>query len=50
MKGTRLMNAEKRIQMELFIILLMVLIVFDLAALRWGFNSRDGIDSHEKEL
>ena len=44
------MNAEKRIQMELFIILLMVLIVFDLAALRWGFNSRDGIDSHEKEL
>jgi hypothetical protein len=50
MKGTGLMNAEKRIQMELFIILLMVLIVFDLAALRWGFNSRDGIDSHEKEL
>ena len=36
--------------MELFIISLIVLIVFDLAALRWGFDSRDGIDSHEKRL
>ncbi len=36
--------------MELFIISLMVLIMFDLAALRWGFDSRNGINSHEKML
>ena len=35
--------------MELFIISLIVLVALDLAALRWGFDSRDGIDSHEWE-
>jgi hypothetical protein len=35
--------------MESFIISLNVLIVLDLAALRWSFDSRDGIDSHEWE-
>ena len=33
--------------MELFIISLMILVALDLAALHWGFDSRDGIDSHE---
>ena len=32
--------------MELFISLV-ILFALDLAALRWGFDSRDGIDSHE---
>ena len=50
MERNGLMHTEKRIQMELFIISLIVLIVFDLAALRWGFDSRNGIDSHEKML
>ena len=40
---------EKRRQMELFIILIIVLIALDLAALRWGFDSRDRIDSQEWE-
>lgn len=44
------MIPEKRIQMELSIIVLIVFIVFDLAALRWGFDSREGIESHEKML
>lgn len=35
--------------MELFIISLIVLVALDLAALSWGFDSRDGIDSHEWE-
>jgi hypothetical protein len=33
--------------MELLIISLIVLIALDLAALRWGFDSRDWIDSRE---
>ena len=33
--------------MELFIISLIILVALDLAALRWGFDSRDGIDSHQ---
>jgi len=33
--------------MELFIISLMTLVALELAALRWGFDSRDGIDSHD---
>lgn len=32
--------------MELFI-LLVILVALDLAALRWGFDSRDRIDSHK---
>ena len=35
--------------MELFIITLMILVALDLAAWRWGFDSRDVIDSHEYE-
>ena len=35
--------------MDLFIISLMILVGLDLAALHWGFDSRDGIDSHEWE-
>jgi hypothetical protein len=35
--------------MELFIISLAILVVLDLAVLRWGFDSRDGTDSHEWE-
>jgi len=31
--------------METLIILLIVVIALDLAALRWGFDSRDRIDS-----
>lgn len=34
--------------MELFITLFIILIVLDLAALRWGFDSRDEIESHKK--
>lgn len=34
--------------MELFI-LLVILVALDVAALRWGFDSRDRIDSHEWE-
>jgi hypothetical protein len=37
---------EKRSQMELFIISLILLVALDLAALLWGFDSRDWIDSH----
>ena len=33
--------------MELFIIILVVLIIFDLLALKWGVDSTDGIDSPE---
>jgi hypothetical protein len=33
--------------MTTFIILLAVLIVLDLLALRWGFDSRDGVESGE---
>jgi len=50
MRGNGLIHTEKGIPMELFIISLMVLMVFDLAALRWGFDSRDGIANHEKRL
>ncbi len=32
-----------------FIILIVMLIAFDLAALRWGFKSNDDIDSPEWE-
>jgi hypothetical protein len=35
--------------MELLIIALIVLIALDLASLRWGFDSRDWIDSREWE-
>ncbi|HLZ58010.1 MAG TPA: hypothetical protein VKR06_13810 [Ktedonosporobacter sp.] len=35
--------------MELLIIALIVLIALDLAALRWGFDSRDQINSREWE-
>lgn len=44
------MNTEKRIQMELLIILFIALIAFGLASMRWGFDSRSGIESHEKML
>jgi hypothetical protein len=53
MEGNRLVHTEKRVQMELFInslIMLIVFIAFGLAALRWGFDSRDGIDGHKKML
>jgi hypothetical protein len=40
---------EKRRHMEPFIISLVILVALDLAVLRWGFDSRDGIDSHEWE-
>jgi hypothetical protein len=50
MKENGWMQTEKRKPMELLIISLMVLIVFDLAALRWGFDSRDGIARREKRL
>jgi hypothetical protein len=33
--------------MELFIMLLLALIVLDIAAQRWGFNSRDTFNSAE---
>ncbi len=33
--------------MTTFIIFLAVLIVLDLLALRWGFDSRDGVESVE---
>lgn len=36
--------------MEPFILLFIVFIVLDLAALRWGFDSRDGIESYQKTL
>jgi len=35
--------------MELFFISLVILVALDLVVLRWGFDSRDGIDSHEWE-
>jgi len=35
--------------MELVIYLLIGLIVFDIVALRWGADSRDGVDSPEWE-
>jgi hypothetical protein len=35
--------------MEIFLILLILFIVLDIAALRYGFNSRDDIDSPEWE-
>jgi hypothetical protein len=35
--------------MELFIMSLVLLVALDLAVLRWGFDSRDGLDSHEWE-
>jgi len=35
--------------MAMFIIFLVLLIVLALAATRWGFDSRDGIDSREWE-
>jgi integral membrane sensor domain MASE1 len=50
MEGNGLMHTEKRRQMELFIMLFIVLIVLDLATLRWGFDSRDGMESHQKTL
>lgn len=36
--------------MELFLIAFIALIGFDVAALRWGFDSRDGIAHPEKKL
>jgi hypothetical protein len=35
--------------MELMLIFIAVLIVFDIVALHWGFDSRDGISSAEWE-
>lgn len=33
--------------MEVLLVVLAILVVFDLAALRWGKDSRDGLDSSE---
>ena len=33
--------------MEFMIIVLLMLVAIDIAALRWGFDSRDGIDGQE---
>jgi len=41
-------NAERRASMEILIVLLM-LVVLDIAAMRWGFNSIDNVDSPEWE-
>jgi hypothetical protein len=35
--------------MEVFITALMILVALDFASLRWGFDSRDRIDSHQWE-
>jgi len=43
------MRTERKTIMLTFIIFLVLLIVFNLAAMRWGFDSRDGIDSPEWE-
>jgi hypothetical protein len=32
-----------------FVLLIVMLIAFDFAALRWGFKSNDGVDSPEWE-
>lgn len=36
--------------METIIILLVLWVVIDIAAWKWGFDSRDGIKKGEKEL
>ena len=41
--------ADAKEDMMIVLILLIGLIVFDVMALRWGFDSRDGIDSPEWE-
>jgi len=48
-KENGLVLIEKRRHMDPFIISLVILVALDLAVLRWGFDSRDGIDSHEWE-
>jgi hypothetical protein len=45
-RGNGWVLREKRRPMELFISSLVLLVALDLAALRWGFDSRDGIESH----
>jgi hypothetical protein len=35
--------------MELIVILLVALLLFDVAAFLWGYDSREGIDSAEWE-
>ena len=32
-----------------FILIVLILLIFDMMALRWGYDSRDGIDSEEWE-
>jgi hypothetical protein len=41
------MSTERKPIMATFIIFLGLLIVLALAAMRWGFDSRDGIESTE---
>jgi hypothetical protein len=36
--------------MELTLILIIALVVFDVVSFVWGFDSRDGIDSPQSEL
>jgi hypothetical protein len=36
--------------METIVILLVLLVTFDIIALLWGFDSRDGIESNQSEL
>ncbi len=43
------MRTERKTIMLTFIIFLVLLIVLGFAAMRWGFDSRDGIDSPEWE-
>jgi hypothetical protein len=43
------MSTERKTIMATFIIFLVLLIVLALAAMRWGFDSRDGIESLEWE-
>ncbi len=36
--------------MEIMLILIITLVVFDIVSFVWGFDSRDGIDSPQSEL
>lgn len=36
--------------MEIMLILIIILVVFDIVSFVWGFDSRDGIDSPQSEL
>jgi hypothetical protein len=36
--------------MEIMLILIITLVVFDIGSFVWGFDSRDGIDSPQSEL